>query len=120
MRWWMWQRVHSPLIRNCTVKGGAWDCLTRTRNGYTRFENNAYVGREFRLGTPANEIARKKIAPDWEIVLDGGAFRGASTNAPMKVTAGQTGRFRNCTFENCELVGPKDRFTTVRSLRDAF
>ena len=111
MRWWMWQRVHSPLVRNCTVKGGTWDCLTRTRNGYTRFENNTYVGREFSLGTPANEIARKKVAPDWEIVLDGGVFRGAGTNALMKVTVGETGRFRNCTFENCKILGPKDHFT---------
>ena len=111
MRWWMWQRVHSPLVRNCTVKGGEWDCLTRTRNGYTRFENNVYDCRAIRLGTQADVAVRKKVTPDWEIVLDGGTFRGADTNAPMRVSAELTGRFRNCTFENCQLVGPEKRFT---------
>jgi hypothetical protein len=32
----------------------------------------------------------------------------------MSVTVGQTGRFRDCTFENCVLKGPADHFTDCK------
>ncbi len=109
------QRVHSALFRNCTVKGGTWDCLTLSRDGYKRFENNVYEGgkggRAITIGTPADIIARKKVVPDWELVLDRGVFRGKSTDEPLTVVVGQTGRFRACTFENCILKGPANRYT---------
>ena len=104
------QRVHSALFRRCRIKGGVWDCLTLTRDGYKRFEDNIYEG-SVCIGTPADIVLRKKVDPDWEIVLDGGTFKGKSAESPMTVTAGQTGRFRACTFENCLLKGPADHFS---------
>ena len=111
MRFWILQRVHSALFRRCRIKGGTWDCLTLTRDGYKRFEDNTYEGTSICIGTPADIVARKKVEPDWEIVLDGGTFKGKSADEPMTVTAGQTGRFRACTFENCVLKGPADHYT---------
>ncbi len=114
MRWWMCQRVHSPVVRNSTVKGGRWDALTRTRNGYTRFENNVYDCKTLTIGTPANLVKRKGVKPDWEVVLNGGVFRG--TGEPMKLTAGETGYFRNCTFENVVKEGPADHYINCKEV----
>ena len=113
MRFNVNQRVHSALFRNCTIKGGSWNCLTLTRDGYKRFENNTFV-RGITLGTPSWYFKRHAIKTDWEIVLNDAAFKGKSAEEPMRVEAGLTGRYRNCTFENCQLVGPKDRFTDCK------
>ena len=110
MRFSVNQRVHSALFRNCTIRGGNWDCLTLTRDGYKRFENNTFV-RGITLGTPKWLVERKKVPTDWEIVLNDAVFKGKSKDEPMRVEVGETGRYRNCTFENCKLVGPKDHFT---------
>ena len=113
MRFSVNQRVHSALFRNCTINGGTWDCLTLTRDGYKRFENNTFV-RGITLGTPKWSIERKKVPTDWEIVLNDAVFKGKSAADPMRVEVGLTGRYRNCMFENCQLVGPKDRFTDCK------
>jgi len=110
MRWWFWQRVHSPVIRDSIVRGGTFDCLTRTRNGYTRFENNTYDLSKLTLGTADSVIKQKGVTPDWEIVLDGAVIKGKSKESPATVTAHKTGRFRACTFENCEQKGVKENF----------
>ena len=111
MRFWVMQRVHSAVFRRCRIRGGTWDCLTLTRDGYKRFEDNTYDCKAICIGTPADIVARKKVDPDWELVLNGGAFKGRSAEEPMSVTVGQTGRFRGCTFENCVLKGPADHYT---------
>ena len=111
MGFWVLQRVHSAVFRRCRIKGGTWDCLTLTRDGYKRFEDNTYDCKSICIGTPANLVLSKKVEPDWELVLDGGVFKGKSADEPMTVTAGQTGRFRACTFENCILKGPADHYT---------
>ena len=108
------QRVHSAIWRRCRIKGGTWDCLTLTRDGYKRFEDNTYVGGAICIGTPAEIVARKKVDPDWEVVLNGGVFKGKSAEEPMSVTVGRTGRFRDCTFENCVLKGPADHFSDCK------
>lgn len=79
-------------------------------DGYKRFENNTFV-RGITLGTPKWLVERKKVPTDWEIVLNDAVFKGKSKDEPMRVEVGETGRYRNCTFENCKLVGPKDHFT---------
>ncbi len=111
MRFGVNQRVHSAVFRRCKIRGGTWDCLTLTRDGYKRFEDNVYDCGYICIGTPADIVARKKVDPDWELVLNGGVFKGKSAEEPMSVTVGQTGRFRDCTFENCVLKGPADHFT---------
>ncbi len=111
MRFSVNQRVHSAVWRRCRIKGGVWDCLTLTRDGYKRFEDNTYDCGNISIGTPADIVARKKIEPDWELVLEGGVFKGGSADEPMTVTAGQTGRFRACTFENCILKGPANHYS---------
>lgn len=114
MRFWVMQRVHSAVFRRCRIRGGTWDCLTLTRDGYKRFEDNVYDCKSICIGTPADIVQRKKVEPDWELVLDGGVFKGKSAEEPMMVTAGQTGRFRNCTFENCVLKGPADHYSDCK------
>ena len=111
MRFWVMQRVHSAVFRRCRIRGGTWDCLTLTRDGYKRFEDNVYDCKSICIGTPADIVLRKKVEPDWELVLDGGVFKGKSAEEPMTVTVGRTGRFRACTFENCILKGPADHFS---------
>ncbi len=119
MRWHMSQRVHSPIVRNSTIKGGTWDALTRTRNGYTRFENNVYdisSERGLTVGRTASAIKKGKVTPDWCVVLEGGVFRG-KPNQPIKLTAGETGYYRNCTFENVEKTGPADHFINCKEIK---
>ena len=116
------QRVHSALIRNCTVTGGYFPCLTFSRGGYTRFENNTFTG-GICLGMPKNILNSKAstgIKPDWEIVIDNGVFKGKDKDHPLSFSAGATGRYRACTFENCILGGAKEAFTDCKLVNSKF
>lgn len=104
------QRVNSAVIRNCTVTGGYFPCLTFYRGGYTRFVNNVYTG-GICVGMAKNIIAHKGVKPDWELVLDHGVFKGRDRDHPLTFSAGATGRYRACTFENCRLEASTNAFT---------
>ena len=112
MRFSMLPRVESALVRNCTVKGGSnFGCASRKGTGYLRFENNDFAPCwEISVGS-SKDLTERDGVPEWELVIDGAAFRGKSETQQTRINAHKTGRYRNCTFENCVLSGPPERFT---------
>lgn len=58
----------------------------------------------------------KKIdRADWEIVVNGCAFEGQDAAHPIEVTAGLTGRIRDCMIRNAVLEGEKSRFENCKT-----
>ena len=115
MRFSMYPRVESALIRNCKVKGGSgFGCTSRQGTGYLRFENNDFA-RSWKIDIGSSKgLTERNGIPEWELVIDNATFRGESEARPAQIIAQKTGRYRNCTFENCKIVGPPERFTDCK------
>ena len=112
MRIWAMRRVGGACYRNCTLKGGEFECRYRSRLHAVRFENCRFT-RDVQIGSSKKDD--KKIdQADWEIVLNGAEIAGADPAKPISVTAGTTGRIRNCTIRNAVLKGEKAHFENCK------
>ena len=112
MRVWAMRRVGGACYRNCTFKGGEFECRYRSRLHAVRFENCRFT-RDVQIGSSKKDD--KKIdQADWEIVLNGAEIAGADPAKPISVTAGTTGRIRNCTIRNAVLKGEKAHFENCK------
>ena len=113
MRIWAMRRVGGACYRNCTIKGGEFECRYRSRLHAVRFENCRFTG-SVQIGSSKKDD--KKIdQADWEIVLNGAEIVGADPAKPISVTAGTTGRIRNCTIRNAVLKGEKAHFENCKT-----
>ena len=86
-------RTHSSVVRDNDLTSANFACDSRLRTGYVRISNNRYRG-TLRFGNKA------KI-PGWDLVLKGLSFSGKDG---VRISAGETGRFVDCTFSDMEIA----------------